>query len=44
VARWNFRPTLANKDAQADNGEQKLRLNFNLKKALASEDSPAPSL
>jgi TonB family protein len=44
VARWNFRPMIAGKDAAADAGEQKLRLNFNLKKALASEDSSAPSL
>jgi TonB family protein len=47
VSRWNFRPAVAGKEASpsasADN-EQKLRLNFNLKKALASEDSSSPSL
>jgi protein TonB len=46
VSRWNFRPAPAGKDvASADkDNEQKLRLNFNLKKALASEDSSSPSL
>lgn len=48
VSRWNFRPAPPGKDGKdvASNleNEQKLRLNFNLKKALASEDSSAPSL
>jgi len=44
VSRWNFRPILVGKDATPMDTEQKLRLNFNLKKALASEDSSAPSL
>jgi TonB family protein len=44
VSRWNFRPAVAGKDASPVDNEQKLRLNFNLKKALASEDSTAPNL
>ncbi len=46
VTRWNFRPPAPGKDLATglDNAEQKLRLNFNLKKALASEDLQMPSL
>ncbi|WP_141733854.1 energy transducer TonB [Oligoflexus tunisiensis] len=44
VSRWSFRPLPAGKDAASADNEQKLRLNFSLKKALASEDSSNPSL
>jgi protein TonB len=44
VSRWNFRPVWVGKDATPSDNEQKLRLNFSLKKALASEDSSASSL
>jgi len=46
VARWNFRPPTIAKNAivESEAAEQKLRLNFNLKKALASEYSSIPNL
>ncbi len=46
VTRWNFRPPTLAKDASVgtEGTEQKLRLNFNLKKALASEYSTIPNL
>jgi protein TonB len=47
VSRWNFRPASAGSgkdNAVASDNEQKLRLNFNLKKALAAENSPTSSL
>ena len=46
VERWSFRPPLGAKKSGsiADGGEQKLRLNFNLKKAFAAENAGMPSL
>jgi TonB family protein len=48
VSRWNFRPAVpgkvGNDVASILENEQKLRLNFNLKKAFASEDNSVPNL
>jgi TonB family protein len=44
VSRWTFRPMPAGRDSASADNEQKLRLNFSLKKALAAEDSANPSL